>query len=153
MEVNGKIEGLKLFELQEFKDERGAVKKMLTRNHPEFVDFGELYFSLINPGVIKGWKYHKEIHQLMCVPAGDVEIVFYDNREYSKSRGLIQKIIFGDSNYKLIKVPPQLWYSFKCVSEKTAIIANCINQIHDPEESLSIPLQTQDIPYDWFKEN
>ena len=32
---------------------------MIKSSDPEFKKFGEIYFSCINPGVIKAWHIHK----------------------------------------------------------------------------------------------
>ncbi len=31
---------------------------MLKRTDPHFIEFGEIYFSTVYPGVVKGWHRH-----------------------------------------------------------------------------------------------
>lgn len=145
------IDGLKVSPLKELKDHRGSVKKMVSKDHPEFTQFGEIYFSITNPGVIKGWKLHHEIKQLMTVVSGEAKLVVYDDRKDSPTYKNIQEIVFSEDEYKLITLPPKVWYSFKCLSKNPAIIANCISQTHDPNESLNIDLDSELIPYRWDK--
>ncbi|NQT49997.1 glycosyltransferase [Candidatus Kuenenbacteria bacterium] len=143
------INGIKIQPLKIFKDERGAVLKMIDKNNPEFKEFGEMYFSQINPGVIKGWKKHLRINQLFAVPVGNMKLVLYDDREDSSTKGEIQEIEFGIDNYVFISLPPQVWYSWKALGKSPAIIANLINEVHDPEESKTADLNDAQFPYKW----
>lgn len=145
-----KIHDLKKTPLKQIKDERGAVYHYLKSTDESFKGFGEVYYSKINPQVIKGWKLHHRLHQNFCVPFGDVKIVVFDYRENSPSKGEFEEILLNDAdNYYLLSMPPGLWYSFKCTSENFALLANVIDQEHDPLESTTLPLQNITIPYEW----
>ena len=37
---------------------RGAIYHMLRSDDQDFIKFGEIYFSIAYPGVIKGWHEH-----------------------------------------------------------------------------------------------
>lgn len=145
-----KIHDLKKTPLKQIKDERGAVYHYLKSTDESFKGFGEVYYSKINTQVIKGWKLHYRLHQNFCVPFGDVKIVVFDCRENSPSKGEFEEILLNDSdNYYLLSMPPGLWYSFKCTSKNFALLANVIDQAHDPLESTTLPLQNSIIPYEW----
>lgn len=145
-----KIHDLKKTPLKQIKDERGAVYHYLKSTDESFKGFGEVYYSKINPQVIKGWKLHYRLHQNFCVPFGDVKIVVFDCRENSPSKGEFEEILLNDAdNYYLLSMPPGLWYSFKCTSENFALLANVIDQEHDPLESTTLPLQNSIISYEW----
>lgn len=144
------IHDLKLVPLNQIIDERGAVLHYLKSNSELFKGFGEAYFSKINTGVIKGWKLHYRVHQNFCVPFGSVLIVFYDGREDSPTFGAMDEVLLNDlDEYKLLSIPPGIWYSFKCVSDHYALLSNIINATHDPSESRNLPLNNQEIPYEW----
>lgn len=145
-----KIHDLQLSVLKQIKDERGAVYHYLKSTDTTYNGFGEAYYSKINPAVIKGWKLHYRIHQNFCVPIGTVKIVVFDDRKDSPSKGEFDEIILNDTtNYHLLSMPPGLWYSFKCISDDYALLANIINLAHDPLESITLPLLNSTIPYDW----
>lgn len=144
------IDGLLITPLKQFKDERGAVFHYLRSDSPNFKKFGEAYFSIVNPSVVKGWKIHTKIHQNFCVPHGAIKFVVFDGRENSPSRGIIQEVILdNDKNYSLLSMPCGLWYSFKCMSLESSLISNIIDSPHTPEESRVLPLNTNEIPYVW----
>lgn len=147
-----KINGAFTKPLSIFKDERGAVLKMVQKSSPMFESFAEFYFSITNPGVVKGWKKHFRAIQLFAVPVGKMKIVLYDDRENSDSKGEVEEIILSsESNetYKLLKIPPEVWYSFSAIGESPSMIANLTTEEHDPKESIGIPLDSDKIPYQW----
>ena len=136
--------------LKQIHDDRGAVFHVMKSNDNQFDKFGEAYFSKINNNVIKGWKFHKEMKQNFCVPFGQLKLVLFDNRENSKTKGLINEIILDDSkNYKRVTIPKNIWYSFKCLSESYCLLLNISNIEHDPLESTTIDINTNKIPYSW----
>lgn len=145
------IIGMKLFRLEQIRDERGAVYHYLNNSDEGYRGFGEAYFSLINPGIVKGWKLHKNRHQNFCVPFGEIKLVVFDDRTNSVTRGVIEEIVLNDSdNYFLLSMPSGLWYSFKGIAEKTSLLANIIDHPHDNSESENLPLLNKIIPYSWL---
>ena len=143
------IEGAFARPLKIFSDERGKVMHMLRSDADFFKHFGEIYFSIINPHFIKGWKKHLKMFQHFAVPVGNIKLVIYDDRENSSTRGEIQEIFTGDKNYQLVRIPTLVWYSFKAVGNGFALIANCTDLSHDPNEVIKIDVFDKRIPYDW----
>ena len=75
-----KIEGVTTVALRQIIDEHGAVLHMLRNDAPDFIKFGECYFSEVLPGAIKAWKLHREQTQNLAVPLGEIRLVIYDDR-------------------------------------------------------------------------
>lgn len=143
------IHGVKITPLKQIVDERGKVMHMLRRTDPWFSDFGEIYFSCVYPGVVKGWHVHKRMVLNYAVPQGHIKFVLYDNREDSPTRGETQEIYIGASNYCLVTVPPLLWNGFKGIGTEMAIVANCASEPHDPSEIDRMDPYDPRIPYQW----
>lgn len=145
-----KIVDLNITPLKQIFDDRGAVFHFLRSDSKNFKTFGESYFSIVNPSIIKGWKIHTKIYQNFCVPHGAVKFVVFDNRENSPTKGVIQEIILDNQlNYFLLSMPPELWYSFKCISKEASIISNIIDMPHSSDESKIMPIINNEIPYEW----
>lgn len=143
--IGGGIAGLVVSPLRVIADERGAVLHMLRSDSPEFVGFGEVYFSEVLPGIVKGWKLHTVQTQIFAVPAGQMRLVFFDPKS-----GAIEVLDMGrPDNYIRVTVPPGLWYAFGCLGDGPALLANCADMPHDPAESRSLPLDDASIPYSW----
>ena len=143
------IEGIAIRPLKQISDERGKVMHMLKRDDPWFEKFGEIYFSVVYPGAIKGWHLHKVMTLNYAVVSGIIKLVLYDDREGSPSRGQLQEIFTGQDNYALITIPPNVWNGFKGIGTAPAIVANCATIPHDPAEIVRLDPLTKTIPYDW----
>lgn len=143
------IEGVIVTPLRQIVDERGKVMKMLSRDDPLYREFGEIYFSCVHPGAIKGWHLHTRMTLNYAVPHGKIKFVLFDDREGSKSRGHIQELFLGPDNYCLVTVPALVWNGFKGVGEQMAIVANCATIPHDPGEISRRDPFDPAVPYDW----
>lgn len=143
------IEGLLIKPLKQIADSRGKVMHMLRADDSHFGGFGEIYFSVVNPGVVKAWKKHLRMTQNFAVPSGKIRLVIYDDRKDSKTRGQIEIIETGEDSYALIQIPPLLWYGFKGISAVPAMIANCSDIPHDPSETERREDTDKSIPYEW----
>ncbi len=143
------IKDVQIHPLRQLPDERGKVMQMLRCDDPWFDKFGEVYFSIVYPGVVKGWHLHKRMILNYAVISGMIKLVLYDDREGSPTRGELQEIFTGADNYALITIPPSIWNGFKGISTQPAIVANCATLPHDPEEILRMDPFSQKIPYDW----
>lgn len=143
------IKGVQVKPLRQILDERGKVMHMLKVGDPEFQQFGEIYFSCVNPGAIKAWHIHKEMTLNYAVPHGHIKFVLYDNRPESPTRGEIQELFLGPDNYCLVTVPPMVWNGFKGMGAEVAIVANCATIPHSPDEIDRRDPFDSSIPYDW----
>ena len=143
------IDGFEIIDLNPIKDERGMLMHMLRSDSEHFQMFGEVYFSVTNPGVVKGWKKHLEMTQHFTVPVGTLKLVILDQRKDSKTKGNVLKLTLNRDNYSLVKIPPMLWYSFQTSEEGEAMIANLTDLPHEPEESMVEAIETFNELYNW----
>lgn len=136
--------------LSEIKDSRGAVLHMLRSDAETFAGFGECYFSEVLPGCVKAWKKHFQQTQNLAVPIGRMRLVLYDDRPKSNSRGNLQIIeMCRQHNYVRVTVPPGIWQGFTCISETPSLMINCANLIYSSNESESLAIDSNQIPYNW----
>lgn len=143
------IDGVELHALRQIPDERGKIMHMLRADATHFQQFGEIYFSCVYPGAIKAWHIHRQMVLNYAVIVGHVKLVLYDDREESSTKGLVQELFVGESNYCLVTVPPLVWNGFKGVGDKMSIVANCATIPHDPEEIERLDPFSPRIPYMW----
>lgn len=143
------IDGVEVVPLKQIPDERGKIMHMLRSDDPHFEQFGEIYFSVVYLGVIKGWHIHRVMTLNYACVHGTIKLVLYDDREGSETRGRLQELFIGESNYALVKIPPGVWNGFKGVGTAAAIVANCSTIPHDPHEIDRLDPFDPSIPYDW----
>ena len=146
---NEMIEGVTIKQLKKIPDERGCIYHMLRCDDPLFEKFGEVYFSIVNPGVIKAWHLHEEMTLNYAVVQGMIKLVLYDDRDNSPTKGSCMQLFVGEENYCLVKIPPKIWNGFKGVGVKPAIVANCATLPHDPAEIERLNPFSDKIPYNW----
>jgi dTDP-4-dehydrorhamnose 3,5-epimerase len=143
------IEGVSISPLRQLLDDRGKVMHMLRSDSNVFLSFGEIYFSVVYPGMIKAWHIHHRMTLNYAVPSGNIKFVLYDDRVESPTRGRVMEIFTGEDNYCLITVPPMIWNGFKGLGSKNAIVANCASIAHDPGEIERRDPLDPFFPYSW----
>jgi dTDP-4-dehydrorhamnose 3,5-epimerase len=143
------IDGLRITPLCRIPDERGSVFHMLRDDSDVFERFGEIYFSSVYPGAIKGWHRHQEMTLNYAVPIGMVKLVCFDDRPGSPTLGHLVELHVGELNYVLVTIPPMVWNGFKGEGTERALVANCSTVHHSPEEIDRLDPFTDRIPYDW----
>jgi dTDP-4-dehydrorhamnose 3,5-epimerase len=143
------IDGVRVVPRARIPDERGTVMHMLKSTDPEFLGFGEIYFSTVYPGVVKGWHRHADMTLNYACVHGRIKLVLFDDREGSPTRGEIMERFLGPDDYSLVQIPPGVWNGFKGMGHDVAIVANCSTHPHDPTRSTRLDPFNNDIPYDW----
>jgi dTDP-4-dehydrorhamnose 3,5-epimerase len=143
------IHDVRVTQLRRIPDERGAVLHMLREDDAVFERFGEIYFSLVYPGVVKGWHRHRRMTLNYAVPVGMAKLVCYDDRDGSPTRGAVQELHVGELNYALVTIPPLVWNGFKAEGTGPALLANCATLPHDPDEIERLDPFSAEIPYRW----
>ena len=129
------LDKIKVIKLKIIKNSKGDLLKYLDRENKYFKKFGETYFTEIKKDKIKGWNYHKKLYSFITVPYGKVKFTFAENINSKK-----KTIIIGKKNYSLIVVPPRIWFNFMSI-KKISLVVNTLNQIHNKNETLKIPIK------------
>lgn len=145
------IQGVEINPLQTIAVSGGDVRHYIKESNLNFKVFGEAYFSEILYDHIKAWKLHRKAHQNFTVPFGKVEFVLIDAREESKTFGNVMKVLLDDDkNYRLLTVPPKIWYGFRGLASGKSLIANISSIEHDPNESDNLDINHFDDLHSWF---
>lgn len=106
----------------------GDVLHAMKRCDPGFVDFGEAYFSQIEPGAVKAWKRHLRMTLNFVVPVGAVQFVFVDDE------GAMREEVVAPDRYVRLTVPPGIWFGFKGLFAPYSLLLNVADIPHDPDE-------------------
>lgn len=127
--------------LRRIQVEGGDVLHGMKTSDPGYVNFGEVYFSLIEVDAIKAWKRHLRMTLNIVVPLGAVIYAFADER------GTIREELVSENRYVRLTVPPGIWFGFKGLNKPYSIMMNVADIPHDPAE---IERKTMNqIKYDW----
>jgi len=141
------IDGVRLAERRVLTSDQGAVLHFLREDAPEFTHCGEIYFSEVLPGVEKSWKYHRESRQAFVVPVGRLRFTLWDDRADSPTQGRTETIELGRPEaYRLLVVPPRVWYRFVALGPTPGLIANCRDRVHQDGETEQRPAHDPRMP-------
>ena len=141
------IDGVLFTPLSIIEAQGGDVLHAMKSVDPGFSGFGEVYFSSIKPGSIKGWKLHSEMVLNIVVPVGVIRFVIFDNRKDSKTKGRFNDYVLSRKNYGRLTIPPGLWVGFQGRGAEESFLFNIANIPHNPSESMLKELD--EINFDW----
>ena len=136
------MDGVIVSPLKKIYHPKGDILHALKKSDAGFNGFGEVYFSNINKGDIKGWKKHTKMILNLVVPIGEIEFVIYN--EHKKE---FFNIKISQNNYQRITVNAGLWVAFQGIANQN-ILLNLSNIEHSSEEALNIDLE--EIKYKWL---
>lgn len=143
------ISGIKIIKKEQIVDDRGKIMHMMRNDDQYFQQFGEIYFSCVNPKAVKAWHLHKKMTLNYVAVHGKIKLVLYDDRENSDTKGTLQEIYLSSENYFLVSIPPLIWNGFASLDNNMAILANCSDIPHDKNEIVRKPYNDSKIPYKW----
>ena len=90
--------------------------------HPDPIVFA--YCFTVRPGVVKGWGLHKEHEDRYVLLQGELELVVYDVRPDSKTKGEVRKIHLSEQNRQLVNIPRFVWHADRNIGSKDALVVN-----------------------------
>lgn len=133
-EGNANIDGVLLTPLEIIDTPGGNVLHGMKLDDPGYSGFGEAYFSIVESGIVKGWKRHRQMALNLVVPVGAVRFVIYDDRVVTTTYQMLQEVTLSKSNYQRLSVPPMVWMAFQGVDDQENILLNIASIRHDPRE-------------------
>jgi dTDP-4-dehydrorhamnose 3,5-epimerase len=131
-------------------DDRGSVCELFdprwgwTADELVFV-----YAFTLRPGRVKGWGMHLEHEDRYFILYGDMEVVMYDAREQSPTRGLVASVVLTEYRRQLMNIPPGIWHANHNVGSREVTVINFPTRPYDHEnpDKYRLPLDTDQIPY------
>ena len=135
------MDGVIISPLKKIHHPKGDILHAIKRSDTGFNGFGEVYFSNINRGDIKGWKKHTKMILNLVVPVGEIEFVIYN-----ESQKKFFNIIISQKNYQRITINSGLWLAFQGIADQN-ILLNLSNIEHNPDEAINLNLD--EIQYNW----
>ncbi len=149
------IDGVKVKQLRVIPDERGMLMEMLRDDDEFFQKFGQVYLSVVYPGVVKGWHYHKKQTDHFVFVKGMAKVVLYDGREGSKTHGEVNEFFMGEQNRILLAIPPLVLHGMKGVGVEPAYLINTPTEhyVYDAPDEFRVDPHSPDIPYRWDRKD
>ena len=132
------LSGVLYTPLRRIPTSQGEVRHALKVTDQGFAGFGEVYFSEVIGGKVKGWKRHRQMVMNLVVVSGTVRFTLHDGA--SVRQDYVVSAEEAD-RYGRLTVPPGLWMAFQGIGRGGNLLMNVASCEHDPEEAESCPLE------------
>lgn len=149
------IKGVKIKGLTKHLDDRGFFMEILRDDDHLLARFGQASMSLTYPGVIKAFHYHKEQDDLWFFSSGNAQVVLYDLRPESTTKGERNLFYMGEDNPILLLIPKGVAHGYRVLGNKPATIIYFTTRSYNREEpdEYRIPWNDPEIGFDWRTKN
>jgi dTDP-4-dehydrorhamnose 3,5-epimerase len=142
--------GVKLRDTVTHIDERGSLFEGYDPRwgwHPAPLVYA--YFVTIRPGVVKGWAYHEHHEDRYFIVSGELEVILYDDRPDSPTRGLLSRVVLSHYRRQLLLIPTHIWHADHNIGQSEVILANFPTQPYDHAnpDKFRLPLNNDVIPH------
>jgi dTDP-4-dehydrorhamnose 3,5-epimerase len=80
---------------------------------------------------------------------GEMEVVMYDDREGSPTRGLVSRVVLSDRHRRLMNVPTGVWHANQNIGSSDVEVINFPTTPYDHRnpDKYRLPLDTDRIPH------
>jgi dTDP-4-dehydrorhamnose 3,5-epimerase len=144
------MKGISIHPLKHIIVSKGDVFHALKATDEGYAGFGEVYFSQIKEGEVKGWKRHNRMVLNLVAVAGEIRFVIYDDRQNSETQGQFAEIILSpETNYQRLTVSSGLWMAFQGIGKEVSMLMNIIPELHDPTEVDNKELNEITYNFEW----
>jgi dTDP-4-dehydrorhamnose 3,5-epimerase len=142
-------EGMALRALTTHPDERGTVCELYDPRWMVQADAMVFAYAFtIRPGLAKGWGIHRAHHDRYAFLHGELELVLYDEREDSRTSGMVATIVLSELHRQLITIPPGVWHAERNIGDSDVMVVNfpTIPYDHADPDKERLPLDTHELP-------
>lgn len=129
-------------------DDRGYLVELLRCDDPFFKQFGQVYASAINPGIVKGFhKHSRQTEHISCIH-GQIKLVLVDERS---GPPVIEEYHLSPLVPKMVVVEPEVWYGWCSVSQEVSLLINITDTAFDAANPDGVRIDPHSNPwqYSW----
>lgn len=145
------IEGVKVKKLLKHSDDRGFFAEILRDDEEWLSHFGQLSWSTSYPGVIKAFHYHEKQDDIWFFPSGNAQVVLYDLRAFSSTKGQTNVFYMGEHNPILLFIPRGVAHGYRVLGENSATIIYCTTKSynHSSPDEKRLSWNDEQIGFNW----
>lgn len=149
------IDGVKEKKLIRHLDDRGWLSEIVRSDEKLLPKFGQAYISKTYPDVIKAFHWHKYQDDLWFCLSGSIQVVLYDRRPRSKTKGEMQIFYIGEDNQLIVFIPKGVAHGYRVLGKKSAKLINFTSKPYNPKnpDEERILFDDKSIGFDWKTKN
>jgi dTDP-4-dehydrorhamnose 3,5-epimerase len=143
------LHGMSIHRSPTHADDRGTLTEILDPRwgwHPDPIAYA--YYFTARAGHAKGWALHKQHEDRYFLIRGEVEMVTYDVRPDSPTRGSICKLILSDRDHFIVNIPALVWHGTRTLGSVDAVVLNFPTRPYDhaDPDKYRLPIDSPLIP-------
>jgi len=145
------IQDVVVKKLARHSDDRGFFMEILRDDDKLLKNFGQASMSKSYPGVIKAFHYHERQDDIWFFPVGNAQVVLYDMRETSPTKGETNVFYLGEDNPQVLVIPIGVAHGYRVLGNEPACIVYFTTESYDPKNPDEKRLEWNDpmIAFDW----
>ena len=149
------IDGVKIKEVKKHFDDRGFFAEIIKFGEEIFSEIKQTSYTETYPRTIKAFHYHKKQTDIWFPVKGNMQIVLYDLREDSKTKGETQVIYAGKDNPLVVSIPIGVAHGYRVLGEEKAGLFYHTSEAYNPNkpDEFRIPFNDKKIGFDWTTKN
>ena len=149
------IDGVVVKACTVFADDRGILMEVVRDDEPVFREVKQTTFTVSYPGVIKAFHWHRRQWDVWFFTAGMAQVVMYDLRETSPTRGETTVLFMGERRPQVVAIPPGVAHGYRVLGSRPAALLYHTTEVYDasrPDEE-RIDFDDPKINFDWQTKN
>jgi len=149
------IYGVKIKKLNIICDDRGFLTEVLKFGEETFRNIKQTTYTETYPGVIKAFHYHKKQTDIWFVVKGMAQVVLYDLRKTSPTKGETDVFYMGEKNPILLLIPPMVAHGYRVLGNQPVGLFYHTDKPYNPKkpDEYRIPFDDPEIGFDWSTKN
>jgi dTDP-4-dehydrorhamnose 3,5-epimerase len=143
-------EGVVVRDLVTHVDDRGSLCEMIDERWDEVTEpITSSFMFTVRPGIAKAWNLHRDTVDRYAVLFGEVEIVLYDDRDGSPTKGLVAQLFMTDLRRQSPRIPTGVWHALRGLGSRDTVILNFPTVLYDhgDPDKLRLPIDNDVIPF------
>lgn len=128
----GGIDGIVIKDLIKNEDSRGWLIELFRKDMIDEDIFPEMsYISLTHPGITRGPHEHSAQTDYFCfMGTSTFKLILWDNRKKSATYNNKMSLNVGESNRKIVIIPPGVVHAYKNIGDKPGLVINLPNKLY-----------------------
>lgn len=128
----GEIDGIVIKDLIKNEDSRGWLIELFRKDMIDDGIFPEMsYISLTYPGIVRGPHEHSEQTDYFCfMGSSTFKLMLWDNRKKSATYNNKMSLNVGESDRKIVIIPPGVVHAYKNIGDKPGLVINLPNKLY-----------------------
>ncbi|MBA7490637.1 dTDP-4-dehydrorhamnose 3,5-epimerase [subsurface metagenome] len=145
------IKNVEVKKIKIWPDDRGYLYETLRSDDSFFKKFGQSNVTLTYPGIIKAFHWHKKQDDIWVVTQGMAQVVLYDLRKNSLTKGQTEVFFMGEQNPIMLFIPHGVAHGYKVLGNKPCMLIYYTTHLYNPKnpDEERIAFDDPKIDFDW----